>query len=491
MEQKAVDDYVTACSCGWLSKVAAFLDAGGEIDLPDSIGATGLTAAVLREHSAVVSLLIERKADVQRADENGCTPLICAAMHHKDPRVTHMLLKAGADPGTAEYEGKTALQWARQRGRVAVAQLLFEQPGTAAPPAAAAPTKPAPQPAPQPPLSEGTPSVESTRLQAMLEERQATRTLLQQMGEDTAVIDADIAELTAVLTAATAGAGRDQEPEPEPEPEVAAMAAVPPSPMSGRTLASSHFLKAYGKAKAPNSLVKLGSTLGRMLEGYCDAHCIPFDDGEGEAFLDQLQKDMDDGDSLIDAVQRMWTSFRQLRGREFCSILNEVVRDDDPERVKPAAALTRAINELCVTADGRLPQPPFPPGFVCHRGGGFDDRYRDFFVAGRAFRQPAFLATSFSGSTADSFIARSTMPSKVKWLVRIDPALKCRHVNLVTKRVPDLEDEQEYLFAPYSAFTVLSTKWGDGTAADPHVIELAAAPDNKGPSEHLPLAPWS
>ena len=200
---------------------------------------------------------------------------------------------------------------------------------------------------------------------------------------------------------------------------------------------------------------------------------------------------MEAGDTLTDAVQRMWTSLHQLRGREFCSVLNEAVRDDDPETIKLAATLTRAITQLCVTPDGREPQPPFPPGFVCHRGGGFDDRYRDFFVAGREFRQPAFLATSFRESTADFFMSRSTMPSKVKWLVRIDPERKCRHVNLVTKRAPGVPDEQEYLFAPYSVFTVLTATWRAGTDTDPHLIELLAAPDNIGPSEKLPLAPWS
>ena len=83
------------------------------------------------------------------------------------------------------------------------------------------------------------------------------------------------------------------------------------------------------------------------------------------------------------------------------------------------------------------------------------------------------------------------MPSKVKWLVRIDEHKKCRHVNLVTKRVPGLPDEQEYLFAPYSVFTVISVTWRVGTTDTPHLIELLAAPDNKGPSEELPLAPWS
>ena len=65
------------------------------------------------------------------------------------------------------------------------------------------------------------------------------------------------------------------------------------------------------------------------------------------------------------------------------------------------------------------------------------------------------------------------------------------HVNLVRRRVPGLPDEQEYLFAPYSVFTVLSATWNAGTTAEPHVIELRAAVDNKEEPEDLPLAPWS
>jgi hypothetical protein len=268
---------------------------------------------------------------------------------------------------------------------------------------------------------------------------------------------------------------------------------APPSPMSGRTFASSNFRIAYAKASAPTDLMSLGMKLGTLIRDYCHAHGIVYDDDEGEQFFDELRANMEAGsdDSMPEAVQRMWTSFRQLHGCEFCGILNEATRDDAPDRIASAAALTRAINRLCVMPDDQEPQGPFPPDFVCFRGGGFDDQYRSFFVPGREFRQPAFLATSFLESTAETFIGRSTMPSKAKWLVRIDPEYKCRHVNLVTRRVADLEDEQEYLFAPYSAFRVLSTNWNTGTSADPHVIELLAAPDNKAVSEHLPLAPWS
>ena len=83
------------------------------------------------------------------------------------------------------------------------------------------------------------------------------------------------------------------------------------------------------------------------------------------------------------------------------------------------------------------------------------------------------------------------MRSKVLWRVRVDPVRRCVHVNLVTKRVPGLPDEQEYLFAPYSTFTVRRAQWRAGTDAEPHLIELDAAVDNKAEPEDLPLAPWS
>ena len=51
--------------------------------------------------------------------------------------------------------------------------------------------------------------------------------------------------------------------------------------------------------------------------------------------------------------------------------------------------------------------------------------------------------------------------------------------------------ESEYLFAPYSVFTVRRATWAAGTVADPHVIELLAAPDNRGEPLDLQLAPWS
>ncbi len=72
---------------------------------------------------------------------------------------------------------------------------------------------------------------------------------------------------------------------------------------------------------------------------------------------------------------------------------------------------------------------------------------------------------------------------------------RCKHVNLVEKT--QVVGEQEYLFVPYSVFTVKSMTWTKGRPNKPHVIELEAALDNMDEEDEeeesgvsLPLAPW-
>ena len=51
--------------------------------------------------------------------------------------------------------------------------------------------------------------------------------------------------------------------------------------------------------------------------------------------------------------------------------------------------------------------------------------------------------------------------------------------------------EAEFLFAPYSAFTVVSVApSAQNSYLAPHVITLTAAVDNRLEPEDLPLAPW-
>jgi hypothetical protein len=141
--------------------------------------------------------------------------------------------------------------------------------------------------------------------------------------------------------------------------------------------------------------------------------------------------------------------------------------------------------------------PEFPAGGITWRGTGFDDSLRNFFMEGKEYRAPGFLATSFSEFKAREFIfneATAYGKPGVLWKVHVDPAgahdpaRRCRHVNFVRHSL--VAGEQEYLFAAYSVFTILHVTWSPNPMDTPHTIELEASVDNALCSEDLPLAPW-
>jgi hypothetical protein len=281
----------------------------------------------------------------------------------------------------------------------------------------------------------------------------------------------------------------DSEPEPEPEP------APEPEAEVETTFATSNFKRSYDDVEDIGMFEDFHfyDIVECIIVTYCQREDIPYET-EGQSFMGELRSEAmanTQGEDIPLAAQRLWTSVKMLRGREFCSIVNDALRDDyDTSDMDPTAALTHKINSMLCVTTGRAAMR-YPPNNVCFRGGGFDDRHRRFFVVGRKFRQPAFLATSSSEEVADRFMHRAISTAKVKWVIRIDSKRKCAHVNLVVNRVPGLPDEQEYLFTPYSAFTVMSVAWNAGTGVAPHKIELLAAADNKEEPEDLPLAPWS
>jgi len=73
-------------------------------------------------HAEVAAALLERKADVDAAANNGVTPVIIAA-HNGDLQMVTVLCKAGAKLEHS-FASKTALQWAELLGHSAVAKYL-------------------------------------------------------------------------------------------------------------------------------------------------------------------------------------------------------------------------------------------------------------------------------------------------------------------------------------------------------------------------------
>ena len=92
---------------------------------------------------------------------------------------------------------------------------------------------------------------------------------------------------------------------------------------------------------------------------------------------------------------------------------------------------------------------------------------RDFFIAGKRYRAPMFVATSFDELVAESFMRRLDPASEeqspphqepILWTFHFDESLpenrRCVHVNFIDKNDGTVGNEDEFLFAPYSAFTV-------------------------------------
>jgi len=239
-----------------------------------------------------------------------------------------------------------------------------------------------------------------------------------------------------------------------------------------------------------------------------------YEDLEAEIF--ENIRDFGEGSGLPDAAERLWTSTQQnSRGQEFCQILNAATRPGaSNESLRHACVLARCLNRNLVS---RVPRARhvFPPHGRCLRGGGLPDVHRAFFSVGKTFRSPSYLATAFENATEPlaqedpihphKFFLRRAVDAGhpgVRWEILLDErgdpqhpeysdAHACKHVNFIQKRVPGLPDEQEFLFAAYSVFTVLSVHESETPHADdPHVIVLQAAIDNTSYPCNLPIAPW-
>ena len=211
---------------------------------------------------------------------------------------------------------------------------------------------------------------------------------------------------------------------------------------------------------------------------------------------------------------RLWTTAETMvvpggHGVELCTMINDALRNEQLRSVtvEHAVVFARALNAFCVTrgSGGPLQWPePTAAGEICtYRGGGLPREHKAFYTVGKQFRVPMFLATSASPGIANRFMERARVEDKVLWKFKFDetlaPAERCKHINFIDRTDQTVDGENEYLFAPFSAFKVLSVEWSaQPTVASPHRVCLAVAPDNRGPPsmpdgppEDLPLAAWS
>ena len=83
-----------ACYQGNENRVRDWLDSG--VDVNSHEGRTALIVATQADQKAVVGLLLDRGADIEKADDRGLNPLITACVQGKEEMV-RLLVDKGAD----------------------------------------------------------------------------------------------------------------------------------------------------------------------------------------------------------------------------------------------------------------------------------------------------------------------------------------------------------------------------------------------------------
>jgi len=285
-------------------------------------------------------------------------------------------------------------------------------------------------------------------------------------------------------------------------------------------LGSSHFKREYGRQSAPRYPGVLLEAVASIVHGFCGARGIP-DDAAHEfigKLLEQHKEHLGVGEMAVAlTAQELWTATEVVEGGpELCTMYNAVLREDLASLAASSATLARSLNSALVWPDDDERQAlPFPGGAKaagrnkstgkgkCFRGGGFldSDTTRAFFGQPKhKFRVPQFLATSFSRPVAEDFVRRAegalaanpggAANATVLWTILLDGKQRCFHVNRLTES--HVENEVEFLFAAFSAFSVVKAVWSKTptNAKTPHHITIRAAVDNADEPEDLPLAPW-
>jgi len=276
-----------------------------------------------------------------------------------------------------------------------------------------------------------------------------------------------------------------------------------------KTFSSSHYKVLYG-CELPQSSARLLTCVEDFLYAVGRSKQLRKEDvtsfflelqlecagvSEGQESSSTLLKKRAQESLIVTAyAQRLWTCTQQMQGKELCFYINDTLRNDDKDLFTHLMPVIRAINASCVAkrgAESAIPRDVWPAGGLCYRGGELPKAHHGFYSAGRKYRVPGFLATSLKQKVAVDFIQRQVdfcrSDCVVLWIIKVPQ--DCAQVNFVQHS--NVDREQEFLFAPYSVFTVLSVKMSSAPSeSDPHRVFLSAAEDNRSEPEDLPLAPW-
>lgn len=173
---------------------------------------------------------------------------------------------------------------------------------------------------------------------------------------------------------------------------------------------------------------------------------------------------------------------------ELCNILCEVLREDDQKALKMAAILIKGMSHITNKARETI---QWPEDNLLFRGGGIPKSKREQFTEGKKYRCPVLLATSRKRKIGEMLCYRAVNRKidAILYIIHLDKG-KCFNVNYIGRN-SNIDNEEEFLFLPYSVFTVRSTLWqNEPSTGNPHIIHLNASADSESESEFLPIVNW-
>jgi len=100
------------------------IDHNADVDGRDASGNTALIGVAFKGNVEIAGFLIEKGAAVEATNKKGATPLIFAAMYNQHNMIV-LLLKHGADKTLKDAEGKTASDYAEEKGFSIVHKILM------------------------------------------------------------------------------------------------------------------------------------------------------------------------------------------------------------------------------------------------------------------------------------------------------------------------------------------------------------------------------
>lgn len=275
---------------------------------------------------------------------------------------------------------------------------------------------------------------------------------------------------------------------------------APPNPAPVPMFRTCHF-KLYYDAVENFPQPELDSYMGLVKVFGSEQNVVATDVAK---FVAELQRKLQAEQDLRNPEETLWTADCRLPHKggwvEFCWILNHFLRldpacDEQACKAIPFSCIGHTLARFCRQLNKVLVQrfAAFEPPSTVYRGSCMPRAILAWFRSKVRFRAPPYLPTTSDRATARKFAERAFQNTlqkdpgsdivQVLWVITIPKS--CANGDFASSGLA----EHEFLFVPYSVFTVANVRTLD--AAFMEISLMANDNKDKVADEELPLSAWN